>query len=91
MKKLIGCIASSHITVSDGAMCFFENDFFLSILKTHKNTVYPMFVPIVLKKAEDHWHPMIKDSLTALSNILRDMDVQLYDSVAAKNKVSPKL
>lgn len=35
-NRLIQCIAGSHLQVADRAMCFFENDYFLSILKAYK-------------------------------------------------------
>jgi len=35
-KRLTKCIQSEHLNVCDKAMCFFENDFFLNLVKTYK-------------------------------------------------------
>ena len=35
-KRIIRCIAGDHLQVADRAMCLFENDHFLSILKTYR-------------------------------------------------------
>ena len=37
-------------------MCFFENDYFITILKKYKNIIYPMLIPVIVKLAETHWH-----------------------------------
>ena len=29
-------------------MCFFENDYFLTILKTYKEQTFPMLVPVIV-------------------------------------------
>jgi serine/threonine-protein phosphatase 2A regulatory subunit B' len=55
-KRIVKCISGSHLQIADRAMCFFENDYFLGILKTYKEMTFPMLVPIVAKLAESHWH-----------------------------------
>lgn len=37
-------------------MCFFENDYFLTILKTYRNITFPLLVPVIATIAENHWH-----------------------------------
>jgi len=37
-------------------MCFFENDYFLSILKTYRNITFPLLVPVIVAIADTHWH-----------------------------------
>lgn len=78
--RLVKCIASPHLQVSDRAMCFFENDFFLSILRSYKTKIFPIMVPIIAKLADIHWHKLLQDSLGALKNIMRDVDPALYES-----------
>jgi serine/threonine-protein phosphatase 2A regulatory subunit B' len=80
--RLIKCIASPHLQVSDRAMCFFENDFFLSILKQYKSKIFPIMVPVINELADKHWHKLLQDSLGALKNILKDIDNQLFDKYA---------
>ena len=36
-KRIVLCIGGIHLQVADRAMCFFENDYFLNILKTYKD------------------------------------------------------
>ena len=71
-KRLIKCIAGPHLQVNneiiyvfikhnekkvaDRAMCFFENDYFLTILKTYRNITFPLLVPVIATIAENHWH-----------------------------------
>lgn len=55
-KRLIKSIAGPHLQVADRAMCFFENDYFLSILKTYRAQTFPMLVPVIAQIADTHWH-----------------------------------
>lgn len=58
-KRLIKCIAGPHLQVADRAMCFFENDYFLSILKAYKTFTFPLLVPVIASIADTHWHKVL--------------------------------
>ncbi len=89
-KRLVKCIASPHLQVSDRSMCFFENDFFLNILRNYKQIAFPILVPVINHLATHHWHKLILESLSALRNIIRDTDAQLFEKYAS-DKNSPYL
>ena len=63
-------------------MCFFENDFFLNILKHFKEIAFPILVPVIAYLANNHWHELILESLEALRSIIREADNELYDKYA---------
>ena len=65
--------------VADRAMCFFENDYFLNILKTYKSETFPMLVPVIVRLAENHWHKILQESLIALKTILKEIDPVTFD------------
>lgn len=58
-KRIIKCISGPHLQVADRAMCFFENDYFLTILKTYRNIIFPLLVPVIVHLAEKHWHKVL--------------------------------
>jgi len=60
-------------------MCFFENDYFLNILKTYKDKTFPMLVPVIVDLAENHWHKILQESLIALKTILKEIDPYAFD------------
>jgi len=78
-KRLIKCIAGLHLQVADRAMCFFENDYFLSILKAYKSITFPMLVPVIAKIADTHWHKVLQESLNALKTILKEIDYSAFE------------
>jgi len=78
-KRLIRCIAGPHLQVADRAMCFFENDYFLSILKSYKNQIFPMLVPVICAIADTHWHKVLQESLKALKTILKEIDYNAFE------------
>jgi serine/threonine-protein phosphatase 2A regulatory subunit B' len=61
-------------------MCFFENDYFLNILKTYKEMTFPMLVPVIVDLAENHWHKILQESLIALKTILKEIDPVAFDA-----------
>lgn len=78
-KRLVKCIAGDNLKVCDSAMCFFENDFFLSLVKMYKKQTYPIIVPTLVEITENHWQPMLVDSLKAIKSILKDIDHQAFE------------
>ena len=60
-------------------MCFFENDYFLNILKTYKDKTFPMLVPVIVALAENHWHKILQESLIALRTILKEIDPVAFE------------
>ncbi|CAD8146100.1 unnamed protein product [Paramecium pentaurelia] len=87
-KRLIKCIAGPHLQVADRAMCFFENDYFLTILKSYKPFTFPLLVPVIAQIADTHWHKVLQESLNALKTILKEIDYQAFDK--ALNNKDPK-
>ena len=77
--------------MADRAMCFFENDYFLNILKTYKEKTFPMLVPIIVELAENHWHKILQESLIALKTILKEIDPLAFDEALKMNPTKKKL
>jgi len=73
-RRIVRCIGGTHLQVADRAMCFFENDYFLSKLKAYKEITFPMLVPVIVELSENHWHKILQESLVALKTILNEID-----------------
>lgn len=73
-KRIIWCVASPHLQVADRTMCYFENEFFINILKHFKHIAFPIIVPVVVYLSDNHWHELIVESLETLKNIVKDID-----------------
>merc|ERR1712046_477451 len=89
-KRIVKCIGGIHLQVADRAMCFFENDYFLNILKTYKEKTFPMLVPIIVDLAENHWHKILQESLIALKTILKEIDPLAFDEALKMNPTEKK-
>lgn len=79
-KRVIRCISGSHLQVADRAMCLFESESFISIIKQYKSITFNMLVPVVSYLADNHWHQMLKESLSALKEILQKIDPAAYNN-----------
>ena len=86
-KRIIRCIGGIHLQVADRVMCFFENDYFLNILKTYKDITFPILVPVIVELAENHWNKILQENLTALKTILKEIDLKAFEKAL---KMNPK-
>lgn len=86
-KRIAKCISGSHLQVADRAMCLFESESFIQIIKHYKQTTFNMLVPIIAKLADNHWHKMLQESLTALKEILHKIDPIAYDSALENTEI----
>ena len=90
-KRIVKCIGGIHLQVADRAMCFFENDYFLNILKTYKEKTFPMLVPVIVDLAENHWHKILQESLIALKTILKEIDPYAFEEALKMAPSAKKL
>lgn len=55
-KRIVRCISGLHLQVADRAMCLFESESFIQIIKYYKSITFNMLVPVIVKLADNHWH-----------------------------------
>lgn len=89
-KRIMKCIGGENMHVCDRAMCFFENDYFLNILKQYKHQTYPIMVPKINNLAENHWQKVLLESFLALRTILKEIDAVAFDQALNVNTVINK-
>lgn len=89
-RRIVRCIGGTHLQVADRAMCFFENDYFLTILKTYKDQTFPMLVPTIVNLADNHWHKILQESLVALKTILKEIDSFAFEDALKLDASSQK-
>lgn len=58
-KRMIRCIAGENMHVCDRAMCYFENEYFLNIVRVYKDEVFPIMAPKINELAENHWQKLL--------------------------------
>ncbi|EAS02217.1 protein phosphatase 2A regulatory B subunit, B56 family protein (macronuclear) [Tetrahymena thermophila SB210] len=82
--RLAQCITGSNLQVADRAMCFFENESFLKVFIYYKALTYPLFTYSICQLANNHWHPVMKQSFTLLKTIIKDLDNQSFEEALAQ-------
>ncbi|CAI2368634.1 unnamed protein product [Moneuplotes crassus] len=85
-RRIVKCIGGTHLQVADRAMCFFENDYFLTKLRIYKDVTFPMLVPVIVELSENHWHKILQESLVALKVILKEIDSAAFDEAQQISK-----
>lgn len=86
-KRIVKCVSGSHLQVADRAMCLFESESFIQIIKNYKQITFSMLVPVISKLAENHWYKMLQESLTALKEILHKIDPAAYEAALDPNEM----
>jgi len=87
LKRVVKCIVGQHLQVADLAMCFFENEKFIYLIKENKAFAYPLIVPVIERLSSTHWHQILQEGLVALKEILCEADAEAYKQ--AKGAQSP--
>ena len=78
-KRIMKCIAGDNMHVCDRAMCYFENNYFINIVKIYKKDTYPILVPKITEMADgNHWQKLLHESLQALRSILKELDPEAF-------------
>jgi serine/threonine-protein phosphatase 2A regulatory subunit B' len=83
-RKIGKYLTGSHIQLADMAMCLFDNDAFMQIVKLYKTVAFNILVPIVSRLECSHWNKQLQESYRALKHILYKLDSNDFDN-ALKN------
>jgi serine/threonine-protein phosphatase 2A regulatory subunit B' len=84
-KRIGKCLAGSHIQLADKAMCLFESDAFVQIVKHYKAITFNILVPIVSRHAGNHWNKQFKECYISLKDILYKLDSHAFDNALKIN------
>lgn len=79
-KRLVKCLSGSHVILGD-AICLFESESFVHIIKTYKSIIFPILVPALISLTESHWHNVLKENFANLKEIIYKIDPSTYKSV----------
>ena len=58
-KRIIKCISGENMHICDRAMCFFENEYFLNIVRIYKEETFPIMAPKINELADNHWQKLL--------------------------------
>ena len=84
------CISGPQLQVSDRAMQFFENDYFLGILRAFKQITFSMIVPVIVEFADTYWHKISLESFNSLKVILKEIGPAAFDKALQTIKEASK-
>ena len=79
-KRIVKCISENHLQVAEEAMCLFESESFISIIKRYKTISFDILVPSVNYLAENHWYPQLQNQFGAIKEYLKKIDPQAFNN-----------
>lgn len=68
------CMASSHFQVSERALCFWNNEYVISLLESYASIILPMILPHLIHVSEHHWNNTITLLATDTVKMLNELD-----------------
>ena len=71
----------------DSALCLFESQGLLDVMKAHREVTYPILVPAAATLGKGHWLESFQATFAALRNILSELAPQAYEDAL---KLSPE-
>jgi serine/threonine-protein phosphatase 2A regulatory subunit B' len=79
-KRIVKCISENHLQVAEEAMCLFESESFISIIKRYNTISFDILVPSVNYLAENHWYPQLQNQFGAIKEYLKKIDPQAFNN-----------
>ena len=87
-NRLTKCITSTHVRVQDAALCLFEIESFVLLMRKHKEITYPMLVPKVMDAGKGHWLENLALTFNSLRQILKEVEPEAYASAIEQSTES---
>ena len=79
-KRIVKCVSSDDVQVADRALCLWESNEFLELMKMYKETTYPIIVPVIAGLGKKHWLPSLEQTFSALREIMQQTDPVAYEA-----------
>lgn len=76
--KVAEMLGSPHFKACDFAISCFEKKDFMNLVEKYKGIVFPLVIPQISQAKNEHWQPILRDSLDGLSKALEEMDRVLF-------------
>lgn len=74
VSRIALCMASSHFQVSERALCFWNNEYVISLLESYANIILPMILPHLIHVSEHHWNRTIGMLSIDTCKMLHELD-----------------
>jgi len=55
-QQIAKCISSTHFQVAERALCYWNNDYVVSLIENNANIILPIIFPALFKNSRSHWN-----------------------------------
>lgn len=86
-KRLMRCISGPQLQVSQFAMHFLKNDYFVGILRKFKQATILIIFPVIVGLSETHWNKIVRKNLNDSKTIIKEIDPVAFE-IALQEKNS---
>ncbi|UYV74617.1 PPP2R5D [Cordylochernes scorpioides] len=95
-KKLAQCVSSPHFQVAERALCYWNNEYILSLFSDNASVLMPIMLPPMYSNSKSHWNMTIHGLIYNALKIMMEMNQRLFDQCVQnfkqnKNMLKAKL
>ncbi|KAI8890729.1 protein phosphatase 2A regulatory B subunit [Backusella circina FSU 941] len=85
-RKLGQCVSSDHVQVSERALYYWNNEYFVNMMADNINEVMPIIFPSLYRTSKTHWNKTILSLLFTALKLCIDIDSRLFDECTEEYK-----
>ena len=90
-SRLARCLQSHHFQVSERALFYWNNEYFINLVNKNRHAIFPIICPAIEQGAGKHWNEAVHNLCCNVRDICKQMDASLYLQVEERVKADLEL
>jgi len=84
--QLAKCVASPHFQVAERALYYWNNEYILTLIEEHSNTILPIMFSSLYRISKDHWNSTIVSLVYNVLKTFMEINTAVFDQLTANYK-----
>jgi len=90
-SRLSRCLQSHHFQVSERALFYWNNEYFINLVNKNRRIIFPIICPAIEQGACKHWNEAVHNLCCNVRDICKQMDAELYFQVEENARIEADL
>lgn len=87
-RQIARCISSPHFQVAERVLFFWNNEYFVNLMRENSEVILPILFPSLYKNSKTHWNPTIHGLVYNALKQFMEVNPRLFDECSRKFKQS---
>lgn len=85
-RQIARCTTSMHFQVAERVLYFWNSQHIVTLFEAYRKSLMPIFVGALHENLTEHWNPNVQNLSYHVQNLLRDLDMELYEGCMKENQ-----